>query len=72
MWTPVEAAAMSVASELVESLVRMPELLLDIAFNDPIAAVLVGLGGLIIAGCMGAMAYLTLGAVVELVNPMSA
>lgn len=72
MWTPVEAAAMSVASELVESLVRMPELLGDIALNDPIAAVLVGLGGLIIAACVGVMGYLTLGALVELVNPMSA
>jgi hypothetical protein len=63
---------MSVASDLVESFVRMPELLGDIALNDPIAAVLVGLGGLIIAACVGVMGYLSLGALVELVNPMSA
>jgi hypothetical protein len=63
---------MSIVSDLVNSAVEMPALLGDIVTNDPIAAVLMACGGLVFAASVGALGYLSLGAVVDLVNPMSA
>lgn len=60
---------MSVASKLTESFTRMPEYLAEIAANDPIAAVLLAGGSLLIAVCIGVAGFFGGGALLELLNP---
>ncbi len=62
---------MSIVTDLFNSAVEMPGLLGDIVTNDPIAAVLMGMGGLVFAVSVGALGYFSLGALVELVSPTS-
>lgn len=71
MYGAVETGSMSVVSQLIDSAVRMPGFLQDIAANDPVAAVLLGGGSLLIAVCVGALGYFGGGAAVEFFNPMS-
>lgn len=62
---------MSVVSDLVDSFREAPGLFADVATHDPISAILVAMGGLIIAASVGAFGILVLGAVVDLLTPGS-
>lgn len=61
----------SLLSDLIDSIVEMPGEFAAVATNDPVSAVLVALGTLLIAFSMGVFGYLTLGALVDLVIPDS-
>ena len=60
-----------VLAELVESMLEAPGQFVDIATHDPISALLVAVGGLIITVSVGFFAILVAGALVELVIPDS-
>ncbi|WEL16422.1 MULTISPECIES: hypothetical protein [unclassified Halorhabdus] len=59
----------SFLNRLVGSIGEMPFRFAEVVTHDPISAVLVGMGALVIGLTVGASAYLTLGAVVDLVSP---
>lgn len=60
---------MSLLSELVSSLLAMPNALADAAGVDPLSAVLLAVGGLVMAVSLGYFALLVLGAALNLVRP---
>jgi hypothetical protein len=55
----------SAAAELVQSLIEMPGRFADVAAHDPLNPVLMLFGVLFVAGSVGMLGYLTLGALVE-------
>jgi len=59
----------SLLAELIESIVRMPGEFQSVATNDPISAVLMALGSLLVFVSLGVFGYLTLGAAVDLITP---
>jgi hypothetical protein len=56
-------------TELLESALQLPQEIAGVATRDPLSAVLVLVGSLMLALSVGAFGYLTLGAVVDLVTP---
>lgn len=60
-----------VLAELLESALEAPGQFVDIAAHDPISALLLGIGGLIITASVGFFGILVAGAVVEFVVPDS-
>jgi hypothetical protein len=60
-----------VATEFVDSLVEMPGQFADVAAHDPISAVLVAMGAVLVTAPLGLFGVLTLGAVVEFIVPDS-
>jgi len=69
MYEVVQAGDMSVLSQLIDSAVQLPSHFQPIVSNDPVAAALFVVGSLVFAATLGAMAYLSAGAVVDLVSP---
>lgn len=59
----------SFLNQLLGSIGKMPGRFADVVLHDPISAVLVGIGALVMTLTLGAGTYLTLGAVVDLVTP---
>ena len=59
----------SFLEQLLGSIGKMPWRFLDVVTHDPISAVLVGIGALVMTLTLGAGAYLTLGVVVDFVTP---
>lgn len=57
--------------ELFESVLRLPGEFAGVAAHDPLSAVLLAIGALIVLGTVGFVGYLLLGAVAELLNPTS-
>ena len=60
---------LSILTDLIDSIVQFPSEITEVATQSPITAVLVAMGGLLIAISMGVFGYLSLGAVVSLVSP---
>jgi len=58
------------AQELFESILRLPGEFAGVATHDPLSAVLLAIGALIVLGTVGFVGYLLLGAVAELLNPV--
>ena len=58
-----------VLAEFVESVTEMPGLFADVASVDPIAALLLAVGSLLVGLSMGVFGVLVLGAAVEFVTP---
>ncbi len=63
---------MSLLSDLVSSIVDAPGTFADIAAHDPLSAILLGIGGLLIGASVAVFGILVVGAVVELFTPSSA
>jgi len=61
--------AESLLQRLVESVTQMPGKLEPVATNDPLAAVMLGVGGLLFVLTFGYVTLLVLGALAELVSP---
>ncbi len=59
----------SLLGELIDSIVSMPGEFLDVVTVDPLSALLVLVGGLLIGVSVAVMGYLTLGAAVDLITP---
>lgn len=59
----------SLLGRLLSDLLRMPGEFADVAATDPLSALLLLVGALLVAVSMGAFGYLTLGALVDLVTP---
>ena len=59
------------ARELFESILRLPGEFAGVAAHDPLSAVLMVIGSLIVLGTVGFVGYLVLGALAELLNPTS-
>lgn len=59
----------SLFAELVDSVVAMPSEFATVVGNDPVSAVLVAVGTLLMVVSFGVLGYLTLGAVVEFLTP---
>jgi hypothetical protein len=57
--------------ELFESVLRLPGEFAGVAAHDPLSAVLMAIGALIVFGTVGYVGYLVLGAVADLLNPSS-
>jgi len=57
------------AQELFESVLRLPGEFARVAAHDPLSAVLLAIGALIVLGTVGFVGYLLLGAVAEILNP---
>jgi hypothetical protein len=55
--------------ELLESVARLPFEFAEIATHDPLSALLMGVGSLIVAASVGGFGYLVAGAVVDLLTP---
>lgn len=60
---------MSLLADLVSSLLEMPNALGDAAGVDPLSAVLLGIGGLVMLGSLGYFGVLVAGAAVSLLRP---
>ncbi|WP_135819938.1 hypothetical protein [Halostella litorea] len=56
---------------IVENLSTMVSLFSDVATSDPLSAALVAVGALFVVAPSAALAYLTAGAVVDLIIPES-
>lgn len=56
----------SLLGDLIQSVLRMPEAFESVLTNDPLAAVLVIAGAIVMAVSFGVFGYLTLGAVADL------
>ena len=65
----ITLSIVSFLNQLLGSIGEMPWRFADVVTHDPISAVLVGIGALVMTLTLGAGAYLTLGAVVDLVTP---
>lgn len=59
----------SLLGDLIDSIVAFPGEFADVAAHDPLSAVLLLLGAVLIVFSMGVFGYLTLGALVDLVTP---
>ncbi len=59
----------SLLTELIDSVVAMPEEFATVAGNDPLAAAMMAVGTVVMIVSFGAFGYLTLGALVDLVTP---
>jgi len=55
--------------ELFESVVRLPGEFAEVAAHDPVSALLMAVGTLIVLVSVGFVGYLVLGAVAELLTP---
>lgn len=55
--------------ELFESILRLPGEFAGVAAHDPLSAVLLAVGALIVLGTVGFVGYLLLGVVAELLTP---
>ena len=62
---------MSTVTELLESIIGLPEAIVEVASQGPIEAVLVFLGSLLIVVPSLLLLYLVLGAGIDLVKPDS-
>jgi len=60
-----------VVTKFVESLVDMPGKFADVAAHDPISALLVAMGAVLVTAPLGLFGVLTFGAVVEFIVPDS-
>jgi hypothetical protein len=58
-----------VLGELVQSILDMPGKFADVAAHDPISAVLVGMGALLVSLSLGVFSLLTAGVVLDLIRP---
>jgi len=58
----------SLVTELVQSIIDMPGRFIDIALNDPISAVLILIGAVLVGAASAAFGYLSLGAALSLVT----
>lgn len=56
-------------SQLVDSIVEMPDLFADVAAVDPLSALLLVVGALLVGVSVGVFGVLSLGAVLNLVSP---
>ncbi len=54
---------------LIDNVVRMGELFAGIAGADPLSAILIAVGNVLMLAAVGVLGYLTLGAAVDLVTP---
>ncbi len=57
--------------ELFESVLRLPGEFAGVATHDPLSAVLMAIGTLVVSGTVGYVGYLVLGAAADLLNPTS-
>jgi len=57
----------SLLAELVQSIIDMPGQFIDIALFDPLSALLILVGALLVGAASAVFGYLTLGAAVSLV-----
>jgi len=55
--------------ELIESAVRLPGEFAGVAAHDPLSALLLAVGAVIVSATVGFVGYLVLGAVAELLTP---
>ncbi len=55
--------------DIVTSIPKLIQSITEIALSDPLSAVLIAAGGLLIAGTVGLTAYLAIGAFVSAVVP---
>lgn len=58
----------SLVTELVQSIIDMPGRFIDIALADPISAVLILIGAVLVGAASAAFGYLSLGAALSLVT----
>ncbi|WP_436935802.1 hypothetical protein [Halovenus marina] len=58
-----------VLGELVQSILDAPGIFADIATHDPLSAVLIGIGAVLVGVSLGAFGLLTAGVVVDLIRP---
>ncbi len=58
----------SLVTELVQSIIDMPGRFIDIALTDPISAVLILIGAVLVGAASAAFGYLSLGAALSLVT----
>ncbi|CCQ33421.1 hypothetical protein HLRTI_000380 [Halorhabdus tiamatea SARL4B] len=65
----ITLSIVSFLERLLGSIGEMPFRFADVVTHDPISAVLVGIGALVMTLTLGTGAYLTLGAVVDFVTP---
>ncbi|MBV0902538.1 hypothetical protein [Haloarcula salina] len=56
----------SLLSELLQSIVAMPSRFVDVALNDPLAALMLVVGAVITTASVAVFGYLSLGAVLSL------
>lgn len=63
---------MSLISDLIASALEMPNAFADVATADPVAGVMLALGGLLMALSLGYFGLLVLGVLWELVSPGAA
>ncbi len=63
---------MSLISELVTSLTKMPEILIEVATSDPVAGAMLAVGGLLLTVSLAYVGLLTLGALLSIVSPAGA
>lgn len=59
----------SLLGELINSIVSIPGEFATVAGNDPIGAILMAVGGVLMLVTMGVFGYLSLGAAVDLITP---
>jgi hypothetical protein len=60
-----------VLAELIDGIFELPGLFADIATHDPISAILILVGAIVLAASFGFFGILVLGAVVEFLTPDS-
>lgn len=70
-WPRTKAWSMSTVSRLVESVLEMPVRFADIAAHDPLSAVLLVIGALLVGVSSAVFGFLVVGAGVDLVTPDS-
>jgi hypothetical protein len=58
----------SLVTELIQSIIDMPGRFIDIALTDPISAVLILIGAVLVGAASAAFGYLSLGAALSLVT----
>ncbi len=62
---------MSLLAELIDSILAAPEQFIDVATHDPVSALLVAVGGVLVGAPLVFFGILVLGAVVDLIRPES-
>lgn len=59
----------SLLTDLIDSILAMPDAFTEVAMHDPLSAVLMALGSLLFLATFGVFGYLGLGAFVDLLTP---
>lgn len=59
----------SLLTDLIDSILAMPEAFTEVAMHDPLSAVLMAVGSVLFLATFGVFGYLALGAAVDAVVP---